>query len=152
MRKRIAANLYTHTKTIWRNSQQALIYEDEGYLFSQGKYKTKIMPEDLPEWFVSGYFYRHQGYLSAKGVKYLVYKPNFTFNHMFKDDFLYISYNRAIAPVDQNDSVFKFEGFDEHIWGSGIVDFLKAAEKYSNYDISQIKVAIEKNLNLILWK
>ena len=48
------------------------IESSEGYLLSSGKYrqyKTKILPSDLPEWYVYGYFYKRHGYMSAKGIK-----------------------------------------------------------------------------------
>ena len=144
MKKRITANLYTETKTVWRNRQHITISNENGALFSRGEYKPKIFPSDLPEWFVEGNFYRHRGYLSAKGVKYLIYRPNKFSNHMFKDDFLYISYDKHIVPAADPQSVFKYDGLDEYIWGWNIVRFLKAAEKYSSYDISQIKEQIEQ--------
>ena len=147
MNKRITANLYTETKTIWKNREHVIIRNDDGALFSQGQYKTKIFPSDLPEWFIEGNYFRHRGYLSAAGVKHLLYDPNLFTNHMFKDDFLYISYDKPIVPLSPErrpQSVFKFGGFDEYIWGWNIVSFLKAAEKHSNYDITDIKMQIEK--------
>ena len=41
------------------------------------------------------------------------------------------------------DNWFKYAGFDEYIYGSVIVSFLRAAEKYSGYDITEIKAQIE---------
>jgi len=144
MSKKITAHLYTETKTVWKNCQHVIICNEDGALFSNRCYKTKILPSDLPEWFVEGNYYKNQGYLSAKGVKHLLYDPNLHTNHMFKDDFLYISYDKPITTVDGERGVFKFEGFDEYIWGWNIVKFLKAAEKYSGYDITGIKEQIEK--------
>ena len=142
MKKRINANLYTETRIIWK--EHTMIGNADGTLFSNRHYKTKILPSDLPEWFVEGSYYKNQGYLSSKGVKYLLYDPNLHTNHMFKDDFLYISYDRPITTIDGERSVFKFEGFDEYIWGWNIVNFLKAAEQYSSYDIKGIKEQIKK--------
>lgn len=54
--------------------------------------------------------------------------------------------------VDNNDtsrcntdskSFERYTGYDEYIYGSAIVRFLKAAEKYSGYDISGIKAQVE---------
>ena len=70
------------------------IESSEGYLLSSGKYrqyKTKILPSDLPEWYVYGYFYKRHGYMSAKGIKDLAYRPQKHWNHMFKDDCLFIT-------------------------------------------------------------
>ena len=60
---------------------------------------------------------------------------------MFKDDFLFISYEKPITHT--TDSILDYTGHDEHIYGGFIVKFLKAAEKYSGYDISEIKAQIE---------
>lgn len=120
------------------------VESSEGYLLASGKnrsYKTKIRPCDLPEWYVYGYFYKKHGYMSAKGVKYLAYRPQKHWNHMFKDDFLFVSYNKPITHTD--DTVMSFEGYDESIFGRVIIDFLLAAEKYSGYDITEIKKQIE---------
>ena len=107
----------------------------------------KIKIDDLPDWYVFGRFYKHWGYLSAKGVKSLVYEPNRFSNHMFKDDFLYISYDAQIVPnPDRQTTWHKYTGFDEYIYGSAIISFLRAAEQYSGYDITEIKAQIEEKL------
>ena len=36
-------------------------------------------------------------YLKLVGVKQLIYKPNLIFNHLFKDDSLYVSYDNEEA-------------------------------------------------------
>lgn len=138
------ARLYTESKTNWRTGHFTTVYGKDDTLFSGGTYPTKIKAEDLPEWYVFGRFYKHWGYLSAKGVKSLVYEPNKFSNHMFKDDFLYISYDAPIVPnLDRQATWYNYTGFDEYIYGSAIVRFLCAAEKYSDYDISEIKAQIE---------
>ena len=86
------AHLYSETKTNQRTGMYKMIYGKDETLFSGGIYPTKITASDLPEWYVHGRYYKHWGYLSAKGVKSLVYEPSKFSNHMFKDDFLYISY------------------------------------------------------------
>ena len=137
------ARLYTETKST-RRSGFKMVYGKDGTLFSCGTYATLIKPSDLPEWYVHGRYYKHWGYLSAKGVKHLVYTPNKFSNHMFKDDCLYISYKDPIVPnEDWEHRFYRFTGFDEYIYGSAIVRFLLAAEKYSGYDISEIKEQIE---------
>ena len=62
---------------------------------------------------------------------------------MFKDDCLYISYNAPIVPNTDSRSFERYTGYDEYIYGGAIVCFLKAAEKYSGYDISGIKEQVE---------
>ena len=117
------------------------IESPEGYLLSHGKYKTKIKAEDLPEWYVYGYYYKKHGYMSAKGIKHLAYRPQKHWNHMFKDDFLFVSYDKPITHT--GDSVYDYQGYDELMYGGIIVEFLLAAEKYSGYDITEIKAQIE---------
>lgn len=143
MNKRIKANLYTEEK-MGRNKRLLLNAPQHNYLFSHGRYRTKITANDLTVWFVKGLYYRHPGYLSAKGVVSLLYQPNYVFNHMFKDDFLYISYDKPIVPVPREQSVYRCEGFDEYIYGWEIVSFINAAQKYSSYDITDILAEIEK--------
>ena len=115
----------------------------DGYLFSKGKYLTKIKVEDLPESYVEGTYYRTKGYLNAAGVKQMVYVPNMWINHMFKDDYLYVSYDKEIIEKVGTFGGKDYDGYDIVIRGFNIISFLKAAEKYSNYDISEIKEQIE---------
>ncbi len=138
------ANLYLKYKYVWdRNGHGRVLVEDkDGYLFSHGIYPTKVKPEDLPEWYVFGYLYKCHGYISAAGVKDLLYRPSKFSNHMFKDDFLYISYNKPIQNRDRG--IVEITDCDERIYGWLIVSFLEAVEKYSSYDISEIKAAIEE--------
>lgn len=138
------AHLYAETKRDRHSGNYKLISGKDGTLFSCGIYPTKLTAADLPEWYVFGRYYKHWGYLSAKGVKSLVYEPSKFSNHMFKDDFLYISYDKPITPnPDRSFGFYKYIDFDEYIYGSVIVSFLLAAEKYSGYDISAIKAQIE---------
>ena len=77
------AHLYSETKTNQRTGMYKMIYGKDETLFSGGIYPTKITASDLPEWYVHGRYYKHWGYLSAKGVKSLVYEPSKFSNHMF---------------------------------------------------------------------
>ena len=64
--------------------------DPDGHLFADGVFPTKLFASDLPEHFVYGYMYKRHGYISAAGVKHLLYVPNYVFNHRHKDDTLYI--------------------------------------------------------------
>ncbi len=67
---------------------------DESVLYSEGRYKTKLTGHDMPPWYMCGRYYGYaQGFLNTKDVAKLIYSRNFHINHMFKDDYLYISYN-----------------------------------------------------------
>jgi hypothetical protein len=109
----------------------------DGTLFS-GRYKTKILPQDLPDWYIYGRYYKCWGYLSTKGITDLLYIPNKFSNHFLKDDCLYVAYGgkiKAEAPKD-NSYYEQYSGFDERVWGNEIISILKGAQRYSAYDIS----------------
>lgn len=108
-----------------------------GYLYSKAKYNTKIKPEDLPEWYIYGRFYKRFGYLSAKGVVDLYYIPNKTFNHFLRDDNLIISYKDKIDKSIQHAHHFFWEDGIVSADGSDIITMLKAIRKYSNIDITK---------------
>ena len=98
---RIRSNLYMESKIVFVNRELTVKSDPNGYLYACGRYPTKILPEDLPEWFVYGYMYKRHGYISAKGVKHLCYTPNyFVDNHLHKYDTLYISYDKEIEPYE----------------------------------------------------
>ena len=144
-KKKINSNLYMTGKIKFDKTGISLIQDPNGYLFAQRKYRTKILPSDLPEWYVYGYMYKHHGYISAKGVKQLIYRPNYSFhNHLHKDDSLFISYNDEITPYESECGFKWYKGYDEVIGGSLIVTFVEAAKKYSGYDIGDIEKEIER--------
>lgn len=146
MAKKITGKLYLPQKIKLIDHQLQAIRDENGYLFSDGIYRTKILPEDLPEWFVHGYMYKRHGYLCAKGVKHLLYCPNYAFdNHYLKYDNLYISFDKPITQVEG--SQYKdYEGWDYVLGGPVIVDFVEAAAKYSEYDVGEIKKELDKKL------
>ena len=141
-RKRAKAPLYMRSP-IGRRFQESNP-DPEGHLLAYGRYRTKIFPEDLPEWYVEGYMYKRHGFMSAKGVKHLFYKPNYVFNHLYKDDALFVSYDKEITPIENDDGFKWYEGYDYCLSGSIILDFVDAAEKYSGLDVSDIRAEIEK--------
>ena len=145
-KKLINAMLYMESKIVHKNGEGLYVVNDpNGYLFSYGRYPTKIMPSDLPEWYIYGYLHKRHGYLSAKGIKHLLYKPNYTFdNHLHKYDTLYISYDEKIEPYEtEHDSVF-YKGYDYAIGGNFISRFVEASGKYSGYNIESLKKEIAR--------
>lgn len=143
MANRFKNKLYMQTKIKYIDGQLRLTSNDDGTLFSD-YHKTKIRPEDLPEWYLFGRFYKQWGYMSTQGIVDMIYHPNLHANHFLKDDFLYISYKEKITPVtiqEKNEKQWMYErykGYDEIVCGNEIIDILKGARKYSNYDISFI--------------
>lgn len=147
MKNRFKNTLYTIEDIKMVDGHLRYVQNEDGTLFS-GPYRTKIKPEDLPEWYVYGRFYKRFGYMSTKGITDMLYIPNRFSNHYLKDDCLIISYGGKIREVEiPEGGMFSehYEGWDERIWGGEIVSILKGARKHSNYDIEPF---IEK----LKWK
>jgi hypothetical protein len=137
---RFKNNLYTKEIVVFKDHQHSYLESVDGTLFSSHR-KTKIIAQDLPDWYVYGRYYKCWGYMSTKGITDMLYVPSKHSNHYLKDDCLYISYGGQIreAKLSQDDSFYeKYTGFDERVSGSEIISILKGARLYSNYDISGI--------------
>jgi len=141
-KKRITSTLYM-LDPLGRKFQEGNS-DPDGHLLSYGRYPTKIFPSDLPPWYVYGYMYKRHGFMSAKGVKHLLYKPNYTFNHLWKYDTLFISYDKPITPTIAESGFEWYEGYNHCIGGSLILEFVDAAEQYSEYDVSDIRAEFRK--------
>jgi len=140
-KKRIAANLYMETP-IGRKAFEE--YHSDGTLLANGRYRTKIYASDLPPWFLYGYMYKRHGFMSAKGVKHLVYKPNYHFdNHLFKYDTLFISYEKQIIPITYDDSFEWFDGYDYVLDGTAIERYLDLVEQFSDCETASIRAEID---------
>ncbi len=138
-KKRLNSKLYFLHKWKKGGGYISTISSEDGSLFSD-VFPTKIFPEDLPEWYIYGRYYKRFGYISTKGVTDLLYVPNKYTNHFLKDDFLYISYGGKITKKEKEDAWLyeKYEGYDHVIYCTEILDFLKGARDYSGYDISVV--------------
>lgn len=137
MRNRFKRHLYKVQDIKLVDGHLRYVTNDNGTLFA-GPYRTKIKPEDLPEWYLYGRYYKRIGYMSTKGITHLMYFPNRFSNHYLKDDFLLVSYGRRIHEVENPIGKLmmdRYEGWDEIIWGNEIITILKGARKYSGYDI-----------------
>ncbi|MBR6770871.1 MAG: hypothetical protein IKM28_06475 [Lachnospiraceae bacterium] len=137
MRNRFKNTLYTVEDLKFLNGRWQYVRSEDGTLFS-GPYRTKIKPEDLPEWYVYGRYYKRFGYMSTKGITDMLYIPNRFSNHYLKDDCLLISYGGKIreAEIPEGGTISeRYKGWDEWVWGSEIVSILKGARRYSGYDI-----------------
>lgn len=137
MSKRIKAPFYTEERTglVGLYNRTRL---PEGYLYSSGRYKTKIAPKDIPKHYVYGMIYKVQGYISIKGIKDIVYRPNYHSVHLFRDDMLYVSYDKPITSKENRYGTLDYFDYDALLWGPMIVDFIRAVRKYKSYDIEQI--------------
>ena len=66
MRNRFKNTLYTVEDIKFINGRWQYVRSEDGTLFS-GRYRTKIKPEDLPEWYVRGRYYKRFGTCPQKG-------------------------------------------------------------------------------------
>lgn len=143
--KKIRSQLYMETHRIRFNKRTVFERHPDGYLYSGGKYPTRIRAEDLPEWFVHGYIYKSYGYISAHGVNHLLYVPNYSMNnHLYKYDNLFISYSEPIKPVTLERGFKWFTGYDHVLDGPIITHFIDAVERFSDYDTSEIRSMLEE--------
>lgn len=137
MGKRFKSALYTveDMKTI--DGYLRYVRNDDGTLFS-GSYRTKIKPQDLPEWYLYGRYYKRFGYMSTKRITDMVYIPSRFSNHYLKDDCLLLSYGGKITEAtDLDKSAYeRYQDWDERVWDSEIITILRGARKYSGYDIA----------------
>ena len=141
-RKRIASTLYMESRI--RHNPLRMEYDPDGHLFADGQYKTKIYASDLPEYFVYGYMYKRHGFISAAGVKHMLYVPNYVFNHRYKDDTLYISYDAPIQATATERGLKLYEGWEHALSGRLIVEYVDAAAKHSGYDVADIRRELQR--------
>lgn len=136
MRNRFKNTLYKIEDIKTVDGHLRYVRNEDGTLFS-GPYKTKIKPEDLPEWYMYGRYYKRWGYMSTKGITDMVYLPNLVFNHFLKDDCLLIAYGGKIVEdkPEERRRLDRYCGYDERVWGNEIITILRGARKYSGIDI-----------------
>lgn len=75
MRNRFWRRLYTIQEIKLVDGHLRYVTNEDGTLFAE-RYRTKIKPEDLPEWFLYGRYYKRFGFLTAKGITDLLYIPS----------------------------------------------------------------------------
>ena len=91
-------NAYFYTKGKFGKRIRETLDRDNEYLYSLGHYPTKIKKEDLPKYYIefrSRVIWYMTGYLKTSGVVDIDYKA-LNINHLFKDDYLYISYKEKL--------------------------------------------------------
>lgn len=141
MKKRVKGHLYfIHDFKRCDDGNYRYVGTDDGTLFSVSYGRTKLYASELPEWFVYGRYYKRFGYISTKGIKALKYKPNWHTNHFLKDDRLMVSYDKTESELrdDWDNTTW--------VWGSEILDVLKGAQIYSNYDIAPIICQLKEKI------
>ena len=97
--KRIGANVYTQGK--FGKGLREIVDTDNLLLYSDGRYPTKLTAADLPEDYIkihSRVIWYMKGYLRTSGIVDMMYRW-VRENHLFKDDYIYISYHGPLKEV-----------------------------------------------------
>ena len=95
--KRIGANVYTQGK--FGKGLREIVDTDNPLLYSDGRYPTKLTAADLPEDYIkisSRVIWYMKGYLRTSGIVDMMYRWVREY-HLFKDDYIYISYQELIC-------------------------------------------------------
>lgn len=104
--------------------------------------KTKLIEEDLPEWYYHNFSYR-DWYYCIKGVKDVAYKGSPFDNHINKDSSIFLSYSEKIEKNENYEPVEGYSSNYDHTWRCDVVDFTYALEKYSpELDLTNLKAHI----------
>lgn len=151
MEKRIKAPYYTERPTTLAGFLHGKTLPN-GWLYSRGMYRTKITAEDLPEHYIRGTIYKAQGYISVLGIKNIVYRPNYHINHMHRDDFLYVSYDKPIRKTVDERGFTDYWDYDALMYGGMILTFIRAIRKYKSYNIEPIAEEVKKKEKFFLEK
>lgn len=100
---------------------------DMSALYKNGRSRTGLSAEDLPEWFIPVRISGRMGFVPAAGVVSIYYKPSFdTPLYLFRNDSLHISYHNEIS---EEHGMIK--GADLVIYGAQIIQFVQSVLRYS---------------------
>ncbi len=129
------ANLYTTERSVYQKGMWLHVQDEDNRLFAEGRRRCRLHEGDLPKWYISGIYNQLHGFLSANGVKDMIYVPTRAYIPTYKDEYLLLSYDMPIIP--SSDKFGWYTGFDVMITDSATIDaFLEAARQYSAYDTS----------------
>ena len=147
-RKQLRSNWYTEGK--FGEKYREILDTNNKYLYSQGRYHTKIKKEDLTEDYIkfkSRAIWYMTGYIRTSGVVDIGY-TYIKKNHLFKDDYLYISYKEKLKFEENKLGTLQYVNYDMSICGNSIIPILLAIEVNSNVDINIVK---EKIYEKVEW-
>lgn len=148
--KKINADWYSKGKLNRKNWR--ITNEKNKFLYSKGFYPTKIKEEDLSKDYIkirSRTIWYMTGFVKTSGVKDLYY-TYLKENHLFKDDYLYISYDKKIEKIKGKYGNDEVRNFDFFICGGDIIKVLFAIEKNSDIDTTKIRNKIKEKFEW--WK
>ncbi|MCD8253479.1 MAG: hypothetical protein LUD40_16480 [Phocaeicola dorei] len=144
MNKKINALFYTKGK--FGSRLRETLDTTSGTLYSKGKYKTKIKVEELPsnyiEFFSRSIWYM-TGYLKTSDIKDVKYRA-LKINHLFKDDYIYLSYDKPIQPITTQWGSLDYDDYDLCICGNSIIPIIFAVEENSHLDLSEVKQQVNE--------
>lgn len=83
------------------------------------------------------------GFLKTSGIVDIGYRWA-KVNHLFKDDYIYISYKEKLETATNEWGFTDYINYDICICGNDIIDIVLAAERFSNCDTSHVRAEIEK--------
>lgn len=143
-KKRIVADFYTRGK--FGHQIRQVLDQENPCLYSYGRYPTKITEEDLPEDYIrirSRSIWYMTGFLKTSGIVDMAYTW-LKVNHLFKDDYIYISYKEPLCKERSPWGGVDVVNYDVCVCGNDIVAIVLAAEKYSHFDTSAVRAEIER--------
>lgn len=148
--KQLKSNWYTRGK--FGNKWRETLDRENEYLYSKGRYPTKIKKEDLPKdytEFQSRVIWYMTGYLKTSGIVDIDYKYT-KINHLFKDDYLYISYDEKLKKEKNRFGSMKIVNYDFCVCGEDIIPILFEIEKNSRVDTTKVRNKIKEKFEW--WK
>ena len=143
-RSRFKACVYTQGK--FGKRLRETLDTDNPYLYAHGVWPTKITADMLPEDYIpirSRVIWYMKGYLKTSGITDMRYQWR-KLNHLFKDDYLYISYGGKVEETVDRYGYRYIDTYDVCICGNDIIPVILAAEKYSGYDSTELRAGIEE--------
>lgn len=142
-KKRFNSCIYTCGK--FGKGFREILDTENPYLYSYGRYPTLITADDLPEDYLkihSRAIWYMDGYLRTSGVKDIKYRWARE-NHLFKDDYIYLSYDSPIKAVTNEYGFDDYSGYDLCICGNDIPEIILWIEHYSGIDTTEVRNGIE---------
>ena len=85
------------------------------------------------------------GFLKTSGIVDIQYKMS-KLNHLFKDDYIYISYKEKLKQETDEYGYDHYTNYDACFCGPDILDIAHAVEKYSHLDISHIRKGMKEKV------
>ena len=143
---RINSYIYTYGK--FGKGFREILDTENKFLYSHGRYPTKIVAEDLPEDYIKIHgrtLWYMTGFLKTSEIVDIQYKMA-KLNHLFKDDYIYISYKEKLKKETDQYGYDHYTNYDACFCGPDILDIAHAVEKYSHLDISHIRKGMKEKV------